>query len=286
MSLRILVVGATGMLGRPVVRRLVREGFTVTGLVRDAGRARPLLPPPCSLIPGDVTDGASLDRAMAGADAVYVNLAAPRSPRRTDVELEGTARIVEAARRAGVPHLLKISFMGVPEASSMWWQVRHKALSERSIVESGIGWTIFRPTWFMESLALFRLGPWLVLPRARPGAIWWIAADDYAAQVAAALRSDRAVGRAYAIQGPEPAGLLEAARRFAAARPPSPLRVREIPHRLVRALASVSADARYVLDLLEVTRATNTVFEAQEAWADLGRPATTIEAFARSCDPE
>ena len=82
---KVLVVGATGMLGRPVVRRLVEEPCAVRALVRDPKRAGPLLPEACELVAGDLRDARSLERALAGVDAVYVNLAAPRSPRRGDL---------------------------------------------------------------------------------------------------------------------------------------------------------------------------------------------------------
>ena len=275
---KVLVVGATGMLGRPVVRRLVEEPCAVRALVRDPKRAGPLLPEACELVTGDLRDARSLERALAGVGAVYVNLAAPRSPRRGDLEREGVPLIVTAARRAGVRRLLKISFMGVPEAREAWWQAAHKAESEQAIVDSGLDYVIFRPTWLMESIPLFMRGRRLLVPRTPPDPVYWIAGDDYARQVAAALWSGP--NRIYTIQGPEPLSFRQAADRFAAACRP-PLRVAEIPLWVVRPLAPFSANARYLLDLLRVTFETNTRFDAQESWDDLGRPSMTIEDYVR-----
>lgn len=278
-----LVIGATGMLGRPVVRRLVREGFAVRAFVRDRDRARVrgLLPVECEIVQGDVLDTSSLAAAMDGATAVYVNLAAPRSPKRLDVERAGVPRIIEAAHAAGVEHLLKISFMGVPQAADLWWQIRHKAESEQLIIDSGIDYTIFHPTWFMESLALFRMGRILALPRVRPESIWWIAGDDFARQVAAALARLTARNRCYVIQGPEPLAFSEAAKRFGMAWVPRPLSLWHIPSWLLGAMAPVVADARYLLDLLRVTFETNTSFMAEDTWEDLGTPTMTVEQYAR-----
>ncbi len=281
-----LVIGATGMLGRPVVRRLVREGFAVRAFVRNRERtlARGLLPRECELVEGDVLDTSSLSSAMAGAAAVYVNLAAPRSPKRLDVERAGVPHIVEAAHASSVEHLLKISFMGVPQAVDLWWQIRHKAESEQLIIDSGIDYTIFHPTWFMESIALFRMGRILVLPRVRPEPIWWIAGDDFARQVAAALARDTARNRCYVIQGPEPLAFPEAAKRFGGAWRPGPLTVSHIPSWVLGAMAPVVADARYLLDLLDVTFETNTTFRAEQTWYDLGTPTMTVEDYARYID--
>ncbi len=284
---RTLLIGGTGMLGRPVARRLVGEGLVVRALVHDRERARTQLPPECELTAGDVLDQASLAEAMAGVNAVYVNLAAPRSPNRKDVERDGVPRIIAAATAAGVEHLLKISFMGVPAASELWWQVRHKAESEQAIIDSGIDHTIFHPTWFMESLALFRMGRRLVLPRMPPEPLWWITGDDFARQVAAALTTGKARNRRFVVQGPEPLTFDAAARRLAAAWPRrlgGPLKVSSIPAWVVASMAPLVADARYLLDLLRVTFETNTAFEGRETWDDLGTPTMTVEDYARYID--
>ena len=215
MASRTLIIGATGMLGRPVARRLLAEGRPVRALVRDLEAARAVLPDGCELVRGDVRDAASLENAMDGIDAVYVNLAMPRSPRRPDVEREGVPIIIDAARKAGVGHLLKISFMGVPQADQ-WWQIRHKAESERALAGSGIDYTILQPTWFTESLVLFRVGGRLILPRVPDTPVHWITGDDYAKQVAAALVSPKARNRTYVVQGPEALSFRRAAERLAA----------------------------------------------------------------------
>ncbi len=267
------------MLGRPVVRRLVGEGFSVRALVRDLEKARRVLPGGCELVAGDVRDDPSLEAAMADIDAVYVNLAAPRSPRRPDVERDGVPRIVSAAGKTGVGRLLKISFLGVPHAEDAWWQIRHKTESERAVMHGGIGYTIFRPTWFMESIPLFCVGRRLLMPKTPPLPVYWVAGDDYARQVVAALRTSKALNRCYTIQGPEPVTFRAAAQRFARAGSSRPFKVAEIPRWVVRVLAVASADARYVRDLLEVTFQTNMRFNAQEAWDDLGEPTMRIEDY-------
>ncbi len=277
-----LVIGATGMLGRPVVRRLVADGRHVRALVRDLDRARDVLPGGCELIRGDVRDRASLESAMQDTGAVYINLAAPRSPRRPDTERECVPIIIDAARASGVGHLLKISFMGVPGAADLWWQVRHKAESQRALADSGLDFTIFQPTWFMESLALFRAGRRLLLPKVADQGVYWLAGDDYARQVSAALVTPTARNRTYVAQGFEPLSFRAAARRLAAAWPDRPLKFAQIPAWAIGAMAPVVADARYLRDLLRVTFETNTTFEAQPCWDDLGEPRMTIEQYAAS----
>ncbi len=71
---KITVFGGTGMLGRPVVRELVRAGYDVAAMVRDAGRAASKLPEKVALVEGDLASRKDIAAALNGADAVYLNL--------------------------------------------------------------------------------------------------------------------------------------------------------------------------------------------------------------------
>jgi uncharacterized protein YbjT (DUF2867 family) len=81
---KIAVIGATGMLGKPVTLQLVAAGFEVTALVRDPEKAANLLPPSVKRVRADVKDLDSLKQALAGQDALYLNLSVaqtePQSP--------------------------------------------------------------------------------------------------------------------------------------------------------------------------------------------------------------
>ncbi|MHC4218443.1 MAG: SDR family oxidoreductase [Planctomycetota bacterium] len=276
-----LIIGATGMLGRPVARRLTGEGFPVRALVRDPQRARGVLPGECELVRGDLFDRRSLVAAMAGVEAVYINLSPPRSPRRPDPEQTGVPAIVDAAREAGVGRILKISFMGVTRSRGRWWQADRKVASDQAIIDSGLDYTILRPTWLMESIPLFRMGRRLIIPKLPPEPIYWIAGDDYARQIAAALRTDKAANRTYTIQGADALSFREAARRFGTAWRHGAMPVIEIPLWLLRPVAPILVDIRYLLDLLRVTLETNTGFEARESWDDLGEPSMAVEDYVR-----
>ncbi|MHC4107997.1 MAG: SDR family oxidoreductase [Planctomycetota bacterium] len=274
----VLIVGATGMLGRPVARRLVQEQRSVRALVRDPQRARTLLPEACELVQGDVRDQSTLHAAMEGSHAVYINLSEPFSRRRWDPERAGTGAIARGARSCGVSRLLKISAMGAAEAAGAWWAARRKLEAEAALADSGVAYTVFRPTWFMESIPLFMMGRSLVVPRTPDVPLHWIAADDYARQVAAALRSEQAANRIYTVQGPEPLTFSRAITRFAAAHPRS-LRVRTLPPGLLPLFGMLSPQVRYLRELLDFTFKWNTGFASQATWDDLVKPTMTIEDY-------
>src|SRR5262249_3152907 len=136
-----------------------------------------------------------------------------------DPDRDGTALVLAAAQRAGVRRFARISAMGVPEARHQWWSIERKARTDESVMASGLQWSIFRPTWLMESLPLFFKGPVGLQLRAGPFPIWWIAGEDYGRQVAAAITSALGAGRVVVSQGPEGVSIDQAVRRFARAAP-------------------------------------------------------------------
>ncbi|MFC9329300.1 SDR family oxidoreductase [Kitasatospora sp. NPDC057015] len=136
----ILVTGGTGTLGRVVVRSLLARGYEVRVLSR-----RERTGGGASWVVGDLTTGAGLAAAVAGV-SVVVDCATTQG--RADVT--ATANLVAAVRRAGVPHLVYVSIVGVDRVPLGYY--RAKLAAERLVRESGVGWTILRATQFHDLL--------------------------------------------------------------------------------------------------------------------------------------
>ncbi len=116
--MRTLVTGATGTVGGAVVQQLLSAGRQVRALVRDPVKAKPLLPAAVELLAGDVTDPASVARAVAGCGAVFHTAGLPeqwlRDPRRfTEVNVAGSVNVGEAALAAGVATFVYTSTIDV-----------------------------------------------------------------------------------------------------------------------------------------------------------------------------
>ena len=285
---RLLVVGATGMLGRPVVRRLLQEGFAVRAMARDLARARALLPPACQIVRGDVRDDARLLDALDGCDGAYINLAEPMVKHRPawDVEVEGTRSVIAACRAAGVRRILRISAMGVDDATAEptpWWAAVSKRDADRAVTDSDLDWTIFRPTWFMESLCSMRLGRSRTIgcPDLPHSPLRWLAGDDYARQVSQALRSDASVHQVYQPQGPELLTIRQAMTRFAAAWTRERLRVLAMTWRFRRPRWYFPGKAHYLASLMHMTRDHFSRIDRDAIPTKLPPARMTIEDYAR-----
>ncbi|MEW6770160.1 MAG: NAD(P)H-binding protein [Bacillota bacterium] len=210
----ILVTGATGLVGRAVVKELLGAGLKVRCLVRDPGRAHALLGEAPEYAPGDVTDYESVRRAAGGTQGV-VHLVAiirergERTFRRINVE--GTANVVRAAEAAGAHRFIHVSVLG----ARGWPAYRYthsKWEGEQIVRQSTLDWTIIRPSliygpgfgFFDRMAQSVRISPppFVGYPSCRTR-FQPIAARDVARCIVTSLQDPRTIHRAFEIGGPE-----------------------------------------------------------------------------------
>lgn len=212
----VLVVGGTGMLGRPVAQRLRADGFGVRVLARDPAKARGLLGEGFELAAGDIEDPASLRSAAEGCQGVHISLkAGPKRGEPERVEHQGTARVVQAASEAGVRRLTYLSGCFVDEAHASASEAEAaKWRAEQAIERSGVPFTILKPTYFMETLALHVQGKVAVVLGRQPHRWRMVAAEDFAEMVSAAHAPDTGISGRHPVTGPEPLTINEALKRY------------------------------------------------------------------------
>ena len=116
--MKALVTGATGFTGAHLARRLVAAGDTVRAVVRDPSKAADLAAAGVEVVRGDLTDRASLERAMAGIDVVYNIGALYRAAGLKEsiyraVNADAVVTLIECAKAAGVKRVVHCSTVGV-----------------------------------------------------------------------------------------------------------------------------------------------------------------------------
>ncbi|GAB3889370.1 NAD(P)H-binding protein [Kibdelosporangium lantanae] len=193
----ILVTGATGTVGRAVVDRLLAAGAHVHAVTRRPDAAN--LPPQVDVGYADLDDPASLTDAFAGVKQVFLLSGGPRIPTHD-------ANVAEAAARAGVAHVVKLSSgrAGDPAATDPipGW---HRT-GEQSIRDCGVDWTFLRPVGFMSNALMWagsiRARGAVFAPYAN-GRVAVIDPDDIAAVATTVLTTPGHTGRTYELSGPE-----------------------------------------------------------------------------------
>jgi uncharacterized protein YbjT (DUF2867 family) len=201
---RVLVTGGTGVLGRRVVERLASAGVQ-TRVLSHSGKPR--------TFHGDLRTGEGLEGAVQGIHTIIHCASSPfRKSRQVDVE--GTGRLLEVAKGAGVSHLVYISIVGIDLAASYPYY-RVKLDTERVVESSPVPYTILRATQFYDLILmgmrfLGRL-PVMTVPRGFLGQP--IDAGEVADRLVELALSGPA-GRVPDVGGPEVRTLADAARAY------------------------------------------------------------------------
>lgn len=287
MSSKILFIGATGMLGKPVARQLIRAGYQITLLGRDEQKTKAIFPD-TSFAPGDIFQKETLIKAMQGHDAVYMNLSVLPQSREKDpqAEREGIENIIAAAKETGIRRLANISSL-VHRYNGMngfcWWAFDVKKAAVDKVKASGIPYTIFYPSTFMETY------PYQVLRGNKIGVLgksempmWMISADDYGNQVAASFALPGNDNREYAIQGPEAMTFGQANEIFIKNYKKAQLKTMKAPIGVLKLLGVFNQRMNYIWHICEALNKYPEKFESEKTWQDLGKPATTLAAYAAS----
>ncbi len=150
----VAVAGGTGFVGGAIAAELRRRGDRVVVLSHSGEAARGPLPDDVEIRSGDVRTGEGLAEALRGTDALVIALAFKNLPMESpsrhetfmEVDAAGTENLVAAAREVGLTRLAYISGAGAaPDAEQHWYRAKWRA--ETAIRESGMTWTIVRPTW-------------------------------------------------------------------------------------------------------------------------------------------
>ncbi len=235
MQKTILVIGGTGMLGQPVARRLKDDGFRVRIMTRDQQKARNLFDDSFEIFVGDPMKINCVGEALQNCFGVHISLP-------TEAEQSVAETVAKVAAKQGVARITYISGATVAEENRWFPMVNRKFLAENAIREAGIPYTIFCPTWVMESLPVFvRQGRASVLGK-QPHLYHWVAADDIARLVSTAYGLGETASKRVIVHGPEAILMHEALRRYCAVFHPDIKQVSSMPLWLVKLLATVTGN--------------------------------------------
>ncbi|MBN2149774.1 MAG: SDR family oxidoreductase [Anaerolineales bacterium] len=207
--MNVLVVGATGFMGREAVQQLLSAGMRVRVMARTPEKAADLQKLGAEVVQGDLIDPPSLSRACQGMDAVVSaahSLLGSGKYSSAAVDDAGQRALIDAAKAAGVEHFVFTSVLGASSNSPIDF-VQYKAAIEEYLQGCGMKYTILRPPAFMEWHAHIFLGK-DILEKGKATILGkgevltnFMSAGDVAKFVVIALKNPRACNRILEIGG-------------------------------------------------------------------------------------
>ena len=195
---RILVTGATGIVGSELVSLLVRDGVEVKAATRNPDRARNLFEPGVEVVELDYRQPATFDAAVEWADRVFLQ-PPPFDPDAYDT----LAPLLDWAVQAGAEHVVTVSAMGMEVRGDL--PIRRL---EKHVASLGVDYTFLRPNLLMQNFRRDFLGDRIrrtgrfAMP-VGDASVSMVDGRDVAAVAAAALTGSDHMGRAYTLTGPE-----------------------------------------------------------------------------------
>jgi uncharacterized protein YbjT (DUF2867 family) len=276
----ILVTGATGNIGAELARQLSGGKQRVRAFVRNRSHARAIAHLGLELVEGDFNKPETFLPALDNVDRLFLLI-----PSSSAVEQQ-QRNFVDAAKRANVRHIVKLSQLAADEHAPGRFQRYHGAI-EKLILKSGMAYTFLRPNLFMQGLLNFRStisAQGTFYAPAGNARVSVVDVRDIAATAAKALTESGHEGQIYDLTGPEPLTHAEMAAQLSQALGKSVEFVDISPEVMRQALLSLGMPVWQAYGLVEdydhyrrgeAAAVTSTVRDLT------GREATSFSQFAR-----
>lgn len=279
----ILVVGATGIVGRMVTEQLLAEGREVRILARPGSDYHTLADAGAQVVHGDLKDPSSLETACEGIATLIstANSAARGGEDNAEsVDRHGNRNLIEAAEEAGVKRFVFLSALGVSADSPIPF-FQAKAETEQRLRESSMEWTILAPNLFMESWAMGVVGG--PIAHGQPVTLVgsadrkhsFISAGDVAKFAVAVVDGEAARNEYLPLGGPEPLSWRDVVSVF------ERVLGRDVETRFVQPGEPVPGLSDTMVAVLAATDTYDSALDTAPLAAELGIELTPLESVVR-----
>ena len=277
----ILVTGATGLNGKELLRVLSASGVAVRALVRNPAKAEAIAAlPNVDVVQGDMAHPETLAAGLRGVDRAM--LISSSDPMMLDVQ----TNFIDAARKAGVKHIVKLSGI-MPELDSAFRFARMHGEIEKRLEASGMAFTHLRAGEFMP--AYFRQVPNITAKGAmflpmEDASIASIDVGDIAEIAAKVLTGSGHEGKTYPLTGPQALTMTEVAEKLSTATGKT-IRYVNVPPEAARQAQLAAGMPPYLADALFELFAERRNGKEATVWPNaqalLGRLPTSFDEFAK-----
>lgn len=282
---KIAIIGSTGMLGQPVTSEFINADFEVSLLVRNIEKATALFGSKVRMVKGDLNDSNSVKELLNGQDAVYLNLSVAQSSGINDyqAEREGLINIIQIAKESNIRRLGYLSSLVQFYTDINWWVLDIKKEAVDHIKKSGLNYSIFYPSTFMESFdkGAYRQGNSIALAGTSKYPMYLISGADYGKQVVKAFENDNG-NNEYIVQGQDGYIADDAAKLFADNYKKAKINVAKLPFGVLKFLGRFTKKFNYGAHIVDALNNYPEKFEAEKTWQDLGKPQTRFMDYIKN----
>ena len=275
----IFITGATGKVGQELVEQLAAQNVEFRALAHSPASAQKLRAQGIETVEGDIAKPDTFAAALQDVDHLF--LLTSGGPNQVEVE----NGVVDAAKQAGVRHIVKLSVFGADPQSPVLLTRPH-ALVEQHIRNSGLDYTILRPNSFMQNFAV-NDAPTIkaqgaIYSSVNEGRISHVDTRDIAAVAVAALTQSGHTGQTYELNGGEALTYAEVAQKLSVhlGKPINYVAVTDEQARAGMIGAGVpEAYADGLINLFQAYRANLAAALSNDIAQVLGRPPRTLDAY-------
>ncbi|MGQ8337637.1 SDR family oxidoreductase [Sunxiuqinia sp. A32] len=271
---KLSVIGATGKLALPIIKRLQENSVEVTASVRNVEKAKTLLPDGTKIKKADLNDKIALAKSLKDTEYLYLNLSIQEPDAEFVAEIDGVKNLLEVLKDSPIKQILKISGIGAlhPEFNQkgeIYDANAVRSIGHQLIKDSGIPYTIFHPTWFLNALPAFIKGDEFAVYGKDAHPFYWANTTDFADQLTKAIGNVNTFNKEFAVQGKEALTFAKAGERFIKAYHPT-LKLNH--HPITKDMGRFGLLLSYYENVKEELVSENT-------WKILGEPKVKLEDF-------
>lgn len=203
MKKKIMVIGATGLVGNAVANQLNKDGYDVIVMSRDKEKAKACFAEEFEVLEADVLEPNTLGYAFQGVDGVFISLPERTAPK-------AMPNILERVKASGLQHLVYISGCTVRKENAWHPMIKGHYEAERAIEASGIPYTFMKLTMVMDMIPRYaNNGKPFIIGKQNHG--WsWIHSSDIARMASAAFTNAKSKNKSLTIWGKENSTIAEA----------------------------------------------------------------------------
>lgn len=293
---QISIIGATGNLGVPVVKNLVRLGYNVHAIVRNREKAKALFDkmPDVKISKANLRDVPALKTALKGTAYLYLNLSTQATDLKTPftTEREGVANIIDATDKDCIKQIISISGLGALDNNQDAGKFTFipniiRKQGHKLIKESGIPYTILHCTWFADSFVLYRRNNTYMVIGDPQNPVYFTNCYDFSCLLANAIGNSDAFYKEFPVQGTKGINHPDAAKLFFSEFSEN-TKVKIAPGWILALAAVFNKEMKFIKHMSDYFRKTKEEFLSEEfsTFQTLEKPKYDVSSYAKKIKDE